>query len=256
MLGPEIEKRVARLVEATLSMRRLLVLLAVCLAPLLPVEAQGEIGTYGTAGKTYLSLSASDFRPFESEQTFQINQTAIGRTISGTSGNPFVQAPLHLPSGALVTEIEAVVCDTHPSFDLVVKLFVQPRMALPLVVDGPRSLGEPGCVDITVVLGTPVRIDNNANSYWLEINLMPDTSLQLASVRVGYRLQVSPAPATARFNDVPTNHPFFPFIEALAAAGITGGCSVSPSLYCPDGVVTREQMAAFIARALGLHFVP
>jgi hypothetical protein len=65
---------------------------------------------------------------------------------------------------------------------------------------------------------------------------------------------VSPAPAVARFTDVPTTHPFFPFIEALAAAGITGGCSTTPPRYCPDAVVTREQMAAFIARALGLHW--
>jgi hypothetical protein len=65
---------------------------------------------------------------------------------------------------------------------------------------------------------------------------------------------VSAPPVTPSFNDVPTNHPFFPFIEALVAAGITGGCSASPPLYCPDGVVTRKQMAAFISRALGLHF--
>lgn len=49
---------------------------------------------------------------------------------------------------------------------------------------------------------------------------------------------------------------FFPFIEALAAAGVTGGCSVSPPLYCPDDPVTRGQMAVFISRALGLQFAP
>jgi hypothetical protein len=43
-------------------------------------------------------------------------------------------------------------------------------------------------------------------------------------VRVYYQLQVSPAPAVATFNDVPTGHPFFRFVEALAASGITAGC--------------------------------
>ena len=71
-----------------------------------------------------------------------------------------------------------------------------------------------------------------------------------------YRLQVTPAPAVATFDDVPTGHPFFALIEALAAAGITGGCSTTPPLYCPDGFVTRKQMAAFFARALGLHWAP
>lgn len=63
---------------------------------------------------------------------------------------------------------------------------------------------------------------------------------------------VSPAPGSATFNDVPTNHPFFQFIEALYAAGITGGCQAAPPLYCPDNPVTRGQMAVFLAKALGL----
>jgi hypothetical protein len=63
---------------------------------------------------------------------------------------------------------------------------------------------------------------------------------------------VSPAPGTATFNDVPTTHPFFQFIEALHASGITGGCSAAPPLYCPDNSVSRGQMAVFLAKALGL----
>ena len=65
-------------------------------------------------------------------------------------------------------------------------------------------------------------------------------------------LSVSPAPATATFNDVPTSHPFFQFIEALYASGITAGCQTNPALYCPDSTLTRGQMAVFLAKALGL----
>jgi len=65
-------------------------------------------------------------------------------------------------------------------------------------------------------------------------------------------LEVSAAPATASFNDVPTNHPFFKFIEALKASGITAGCSAAPPLYCPDAPLTRGQMAVFLSIALGL----
>lgn len=50
----------------------------------------------------------------------------------------------------------------------------------------------------------------------------------------------------------PTTHPFFRYVEALAAAGITGGCA--PVSYCPDAPVTRGQMAVFLSTALGLHF--
>ena len=48
------------------------------------------------------------------------------------------------------------------------------------------------------------------------------------SVSAGYGssggAQVSPAPAAASFGDVPPSHPFFQFIEALTASGITAGC--------------------------------
>ena len=70
--------------------------------------------------------------------------------------------------------------------------------------------------------------------------------------RVVDTLAVSPPPAQATFNDVPTTHPFFQFIEALYASGITAGCQASPPLYCPDATLTRGQMAVFLAKALGL----
>ena len=39
-------------------------------------------------------------------------------------------------------------------------------------------------------------------------------------------------------------------INALAEAGITRGCNPPVSdRYCPDGSITREQMAAFLRRA-------
>ena len=45
-------------------------------------------------------------------------------------------------------------------------------------------------------------------------------------------------------------------INAIAAEGITVGCNPPANdQYCPDGRVTREQMASFLARALGLEIV-
>lgn len=45
-------------------------------------------------------------------------------------------------------------------------------------------------------------------------------------------------------------------IDALAAAGITAGCSSEPLRFCPDHPVTRAEMATFLARALGLIPLP
>ena len=41
-------------------------------------------------------------------------------------------------------------------------------------------------------------------------------------------------------------------IDALAAAGVTSGCSTGPARYCPGRDTTRAQMATFLSRALQL----
>ena len=57
------------------------------------------------------------------------------------------------------------------------------------------------------------------------------------------------------FIDVPPSHPFFQYVETLAANGVTGGCG--GDYYCPDASVTRAQMAVFLLKAdLGSGYVP
>jgi hypothetical protein len=61
-----------------------------------------------------------------------------------------------------------------------------------------------------------------------------------------------PSAATASvppFTDT-VGHPFALDIEWLRQSGITAGCA--PERFCPDNTVSREQMASFLARALGL----
>jgi hypothetical protein len=60
-----------------------------------------------------------------------------------------------------------------------------------------------------------------------------------------------PPPTQQRFQDVPPSNSFYAFIEELAARQITAGCSASPPLYCPTGLVTRGQIATFLERAQG-----
>jgi len=59
-------------------------------------------------------------------------------------------------------------------------------------------------------------------------------------------------PVTQRFVDVAPSHAFYRYVDKLAALGISSGCSVSPSRYCPDDAVTRSQMAVFLERAFPL----
>ena len=53
-----------------------------------------------------------------------------------------------------------------------------------------------------------------------------------------------PACVTPRFVDVPCTSPYARWVNELALRGVTGGCS--PTNYCPDAAVTREQMAVFL----------
>jgi hypothetical protein len=61
---------------------------------------------------------------------------------------------------------------------------------------------------------------------------------------------ISKAATVARFEDVPLTYWAAQYIERLASAGITGGCSTVPLNYCPDNSVTRAQMAIFLLKAM------
>ena len=59
------------------------------------------------------------------------------------------------------------------------------------------------------------------------------------------------------FSDVTDIYWAWNFVERLYAAGITGGCGVSPRRYCPEGIVTRAQMAVFLERGIhGYSYTP
>ena len=66
---------------------------------------------------------------------------------------------------------------------------------------------------------------------------------------------VPPVASGTVFQDVPASYWAASWIERLAAEGITAGCG--NGLYCPDGVVSRDQMAIFLLRAAhGSGYVP
>lgn len=75
--------------------------------------------------------------------------------------------------------------------------------------------------------------------------------LKAAGVALGATLVVAVPAAWANhdFSDVPTAHQFHSQISAIKGAGITTGCGVG--LYCPDDLVRRDAMAAFMHRGFG-----
>ena len=96
-------------------------------------------------------------------------------------------------------------------------------------------------------------VEDVAHRIRVEMLLVDDEELlMLGAVRVYWRRQVSPPPATPTFLDVAINHDIFRFVEALAASGITAGCGNGN--FCPGAPLTRGQMAVFLSKALGLHW--
>jgi hypothetical protein len=87
-------------------------------------------------------------------------------------------------------------------------------------------------------------------NYYIAADVASDTSI--AGCWAFWKHQVAPGPATASFTDVPTSSPYFKFVEALVATGVTSGCGGGN--YCPDNPITRGQMAVFLAASLGMGF--
>jgi hypothetical protein len=76
--------------------------------------------------------------------------------------------------------------------------------------------------------------------------------VRIRGVSLRWHRSVTPAPGVATFADVPTGHPYFQFVEALVASGVTAGCGGGN--YCVNSPIARGEMAVFLAPALGLHW--
>lgn len=218
-----------------------------------PTEV-GVPDTYGTATSTSVTISVFDCDTFAQTDAWQPVPGTPNRFL--TSG--FFECGIQVPSGSQITRVEIEGCDTSATAEINVTLIRTTTTAGGGGVFGTVATGvaaAPGCALTGLNLATPEVVTNGTRKYFLQITTGNTAATQLAAVRVFYRLQVSAAPATATFpNDVPTTHPFFRFVEAMAASGITGGCGTGS--FCPDTAVTRGQMAVFLSTALGLHFAP
>jgi glucose/arabinose dehydrogenase len=71
--------------------------------------------------------------------------------------------------------------------------------------------------------------------------------LYLADYGTGkiYKIEYVAEAKDPTFGDVPSTHPYYEYIEALYANGLTNGCNSTPLLYCPDLIMNRAQVAKF-----------
>ena len=179
------------------------------------------------------------------------------RTMTDPNDSFAFIAGINLPSGVYIEQIELDNCDNQPAGNLQLFLYDSfgDHQFNTIASVTSTDLGG-GCARNVFTLPQPYLYPVNQGHYLslYVVQSMVDPTLKFRGAIVSYRRVVSSSPAVATFNDVPTSDSAFRFIEALAASGITGGCSASPPLYCPDNPVTRRQMAVFLSIALGLHW--
>jgi hypothetical protein len=216
---------------------------------------QPKVLPAGTGTDYIAEVYGWDFMPASSSVTTAFTFIGAGAALRTTTAGTELSVGVHLPSGALIDFLELDACDASGTNDGSVSLF-----------DCADGAGGPGGCTALVTVSTAgsagcgfwasaaigATVDNLNHDYVLDTVWPNDTNLGLRAVKVYYKLQVSPAPVTATFTDVPTTHPQFRYVEALHAAGITGGCGGGN--YCPDSPLTRGQMAVFLSVALGLQW--
>ncbi len=217
--------------------------------------------TYGTGNTSFYRMGAPEFSLlFEggsvgySDMAFaQPNFSSFRRYAYSDSGGYYFVGTPHLPSGAKLIAINLHNC-VDADNNITGAVFTCNNYGSSC--DGLGSiLTTVGCgYDSLDLAPSGHVVDNSPDGNYLVILLTTSTNGpdSFAGVTIEYQLQVSPAPAVATFADVPTSHPQFQFVEALAASGITAGCGSGN--YCPGATLTRGQMAVFLAKALGLQF--
>jgi S-layer family protein len=219
----------------------------------------GVSRTFGTVDEAVVTLTASDFAPLLTAHVSGYSSGSGLYRFCQDTGCEFL-AGVHLPAGAILTRVQLDACDTSPTSQVAVRLArgVSPNAGLTFIPSesgvGTGIPAMPGCVLVDVDVDD-LTVDNAREYVTVIVRGFGGNALtRFAAVRLFYRLQVSPAPTVATFADVPPGHPFFRFVEALAASGITSGCGGGN--FCPDAPLTRGQMAVFLSLGLGLHFAP
>ena len=190
--------------------------------------------TYGTSPDSIYHVPITDFVPFDSGSGTRdwFFSLAFARYTPGCTG-PCLYAIPRLPDGALLTGIEAYFCNTNPdhnNYPLGVQLYSSlydgtnnSYLGAAVYSSSSNGCGEFQIADLTS-LNYQVNYYNNQLVLVGRID-RSDGSQALAGVNLFYRLQVSPAPPTSDFGDVPTSSPQYQFIERCTRPGSRPGAA-------------------------------
>ncbi|WP_456373470.1 S-layer homology domain-containing protein [Thiolapillus sp.] len=221
---------------------------------------------YGISDPSISVIPAISFEPLDTGTFFGTGP--LGNRCVITDDTLMAALPDDIPDGALITEVDGYFYDndaTNDAYFIFGALYADKDTGAGFTLQGletsSSTSGQPGNTVVKLPLSLVIDHTQDMNSDGKTDLLSYAVAVQLGNgsgdvcinqLAITWYRQVSPAPAAATFNDVPTSHQFFREIEALADSGITSGCGGGN--YCPDSPLTRGQMAVFLSRALGLHW--
>ena len=153
-------------------------------------------------------------------------------------GQPQAEAAGYTGAGVGVAIVDTGIDYKHPAFNTATAKFFTDVTPGFWAWTQTEALAEHGLVagypDGSYHPGDPVTRDQMA--------------VYIARALSGGDAEVPTGPGTASFPDVPTSYWAFKYIEYAKSAGVVQG--YGDGTYQPDGTVTRDQMAVFVARAL------
>jgi len=218
---------------------------------------------YGIQEGTHFYAAAA-FQPMTNLSSWDYGQPTDFYRFRTGGTDTFLYADFNVPSGGRVDVARLYYYDNDQAAAPTLwicrawvddSVGTNPDSDCPYQVTGDAA-GTPGYTSLAITTSfTVLRYVGGPGDYtWYVVVSLPTTNSNIAflGVRTIWNRQITPAPASATFTDVPTDYWAFRHIEALAASGITAGCGTG--VFCPEQYVKRSEMAVYLAKALGLHY--
>jgi IPT/TIG domain/S-layer homology domain len=192
-----------------------------------------------SAGGTALTISGTNFLS-------GLSVTIGGTPATGVSVDSYTSLSATTPALNPGTANDIVVTNTDETTGTLVKGFVADFLDVPDI--------QQFHFYVTTLVSNGITAGVGGGLYGIN----DDTLRQQMAVfllKAQHGLCYTPPPCTGVFSDVPCSSNFAPWIEAMAAEGITGGCGGGK--FCPQNPVRRDQMAVFLMKAEhGSSYVP
>jgi hypothetical protein len=235
-------------------------LIAIAAAVVLPFPLNAQMTGPSDLNDRVVTISAMEFLPVESDITHSLDPNTAYRTFSHpvpTTTPHRILAPVHLPDGARVTGMSLDFCRMEGGmYVFLEEACLQSGRpdcgGVSIQEDVSTEFADPNtCGQNYVPINSRQVIDNQFKQYFLvgQFSCGAGPCVSFRAVRLFYVMEPLQAPPVPTFSDVPTTSPYFRSIEALYAAGATGGCGSGK--FCPQTPVTREQLAAILAYLTG-----